>query len=296
MCPAQKCKPFQKRHPLSVWTAACFVASAVLISLTAGLIGIDNYAVISSVRTKPAQVLIASDSSPQQEWKVMTYNIRHARGTDNKISLRRIAQVIRQEEANVVALQEVDRYMWRSGFQDQVKQLAQLLGMNWAFAPSMKIGNFAYGNAILSHDPIQSATSVSLGGMWENRTMLQATISTNRGWIDVYTTHLGLSEEERVQQMPHVLRFLEQAKEPALWLGDFNMEASHPLLHMPERWKKLEQSEQRGTIMGKREIDHIYAAQPGGNVWEVQEVYVPVSIASDHLPVVANLRWTTAAD
>lgn len=290
MLPLLICKPFQGRKPAHLWVAACFIAGAILLYLSAGLVGMDNHAVTSTTRVKPAQVLLAAeDQDHPTSWTVMTYNIRHARGTDEKTSLRRIAQVIRQEQANVVALQEVDRYMWRSGFQDQVATLASELGMHWTFAPSLKIGKFSYGNAILSHYPIASAVSVSLGGFGENRTMLKATLITEDGFLEVYTTHLGLSEKERTRQMPVLLRYLEQAKEPALLLGDFNMEATHPLLQqLPKHWMKLEQDERRGTIMNNQEIDHMFALLAPDTAI-VEKVYVPVTIASDHLPVVARL-------
>ncbi|GIQ67384.1 endonuclease [Xylanibacillus composti] len=241
-------------------------------------------------------MLLAAKQDPVP-WNVMTYNIRHAKGTDDITSIRRIAQVIRQEQANIVALQEVDSYLWRSGFQNQVEELARELGMNWAFAPSLKLGRFAYGNAILSHYPIVSATSLSLGGLRENRILLKAVVATDWGEIEVFTTHLGLSEKERERQMPLLLRHLERAQEPAFLLGDFNMEAAHPLLQLlPERWNKLEQTEKRGTIMGNREIDHIYAVWPEAAAMRVQEVYVPVTIASDHLPVVARFISEAAVD
>ncbi len=47
--------------------------------------------------------------------RVMTYNIQHGEGLDGRIDLVRTAQVIRRSEANVVALEEVDRGVKRSG-------------------------------------------------------------------------------------------------------------------------------------------------------------------------------------
>ncbi|SDN35928.1 hypothetical protein SAMN04487897_102629 [Paenibacillus sp. yr247] len=52
----------------------------------------------------------------------MTFNIHHGEGL---------------EKADVIALQEVDRYRLRSGFVDQAKALAEQLGMDMRFAPSL---------------------------------------------------------------------------------------------------------------------------------------------------------------
>ena len=54
--------------------------------------------------------------------KFMTYNIQFGRGLDGIYDLDRIARTV--ESADVIALQEVERYFPRSGYVDQVKELA----------------------------------------------------------------------------------------------------------------------------------------------------------------------------
>ena len=49
----------------------------------------------------------------------MLWNIHHGEGTDGKIDLQRLADVIAKESPDVVMLQEVDRNMPRSGKVDQ---------------------------------------------------------------------------------------------------------------------------------------------------------------------------------
>ncbi len=51
----------------------------------------------------------------------MTYNIHHGEGTDGKLDLERIAALIKQEQADIVALQEVDRSATRTGKRDLAK-------------------------------------------------------------------------------------------------------------------------------------------------------------------------------
>ncbi|MGG4342090.1 endonuclease/exonuclease/phosphatase family protein [Paenibacillus lautus] len=67
---------------------------------------------------------------------VMSYNIHHGVGLDEQLSLQRIAEVIRDSGAEIVVLQEVDRfYGERSDFQDQAKELAGLLGITMLMVP-----------------------------------------------------------------------------------------------------------------------------------------------------------------
>lgn len=65
--------------------------------------------------------------------RVMTYNIHHARGMDGKVDPRRIAAIIRQEQPDIVALQEVDRGVPRSAGRDLTRELAEMTGMSGYF-------------------------------------------------------------------------------------------------------------------------------------------------------------------
>ncbi|MBL4641696.1 MAG: hypothetical protein JKX86_07725 [Verrucomicrobiales bacterium] len=65
--------------------------------------------------------------------RVMTYNIHHAEGLDGKVDLERIANVIRQSNADIVALQEVDKNTRRTGGIDMPADLARRTGMNIVF-------------------------------------------------------------------------------------------------------------------------------------------------------------------
>lgn len=75
------------------------------------------------------------------DMKVMTYNIRHGRGLDGKVNLHRIVNDIRNSGADIVALQEVDRFNIRSKFIDQPSFLAKRTGLTfWSFSTSMRWG------------------------------------------------------------------------------------------------------------------------------------------------------------
>ena len=68
--------------------------------------------------------------------RVLTYNIRHARGMDGTVSLARIGGVIRDSGGGLVALQEVDRCRLRSGLKHQAQRLGRELKMRAAFGPT----------------------------------------------------------------------------------------------------------------------------------------------------------------
>ena len=70
--------------------------------------------------------------SESRDVRVMSYNIHHGEGADGRLDLDRIAGVIRSEKAEVIGLQEVDRFWRRSDFVDQVAYLAEELDMHAA--------------------------------------------------------------------------------------------------------------------------------------------------------------------
>ena len=86
----------------------------------------------------------------------MSYNVHHGEGSDGRIDLERIAAVIKEEKADLVALQEVDRGVLRSGKRDLPAELAKLTGMSVFFENNFGYQGGEYGNAILTRLPVLS--------------------------------------------------------------------------------------------------------------------------------------------
>lgn len=162
--------------------------------------------------------------------RVMTYNIRHGRGMNQMVNLKRTLAELATADADVIGLQEVDRYSLRSGYKDQVKWLAQALDMYWVFAPSLSSGWRQYGNALLSKLPIESHEVVFLPSKREQRTALQAMLNWNGMFFQVVNTHLGLSLAERSGQMAKLMSLFCNDGISSVVLGDFNMSGTHQLM------------------------------------------------------------------
>ncbi|HEY0828433.1 MAG TPA: endonuclease/exonuclease/phosphatase family protein [Bacilli bacterium] len=222
------------------------------------------------------------------EVRVMTFNIRHGKGLNNKVNLERTSNVIKEANVDIVSLQEVDRYLPRSGFNDQIGRLAKNLKMYWCFSLSVGRGLSQYGNAILSKHPILEHHKIYLPGARERRSLLQATIQMgdNSRPLHVITTHLGVTAGERKQQFPLILEKLSTIKGPAIFMGDLNMDSRDPLLKdMFPAWQKIHLNPPVSTFITGKEIDHIYLNCPvmSAKGWTIS------SEASDHFPVVAQL-------
>jgi len=106
-------------------------------------------------------VVVARAELPK-EIRVVSFNIAHARGTDNKYDLPRIAKVIMAEKPDIVALQEVDRKTKRSDKVDQAAELGRLTGLNAVFEPALEFDGGEYGNAVLTRFAVRSHQNLEL--------------------------------------------------------------------------------------------------------------------------------------
>ncbi len=224
--------------------------------------------------------------------KLVTYNIRHGKGMDRRVSLPRIARVITDLEPDIVCLQEVDVRMPRSRFVDQALRLGELTGLRHVFGPSLKwpVGGL-YGNAILTRWEIENHTVTRLPGRDEPRSALSVRCATPFGPIRVISTHWGLESKERAEQGDAVAKLVADCEIPVLLAGDFN-ESSEMRGHEPLRvagLRRLGPDEPTYPSPDPTEwIDHVY----GSHHWSVLGVAVTPSLASDHRPVLLELQLT----
>src|SRR5574337_1995179 len=85
--------------------------------------------------------------------RIATYNIHKCRGLDQRVRPRRIAQVLGELDADIVALQEVVGQGSHT-HEDQTRYVAETLGYHPAFGENRRHNGGAYGNLLLSRFPI----------------------------------------------------------------------------------------------------------------------------------------------
>lgn len=233
--------------------------------------------------------MIHSSSTPahaKEPLTIMTFNIRHAQGRDGQIDLNQVAALLRDMDADIIALQEVDRFRRRSAYQDQVQTLATSLQMQWRYAPSVEQGSSQYGNAILSRFPIEQSEFIRLSGERESRSVLETTIRVGPLPLKVVTMHLGVGLADRLNQMPLLLERISSYDGPTVLMGDWNMSAVDPLLQpLTSKWTLLALPIEASTVENGRQIDHIYINYGGIQ----EEAWTHLTTSSDHKPVLARI-------
>lgn len=157
--------------------------------------------------------------------KIVTYNIQYGRGKDDRFDLDRIAGEV--AGADLIALQEVERFWTRSGGVDQPRAIARHFPEHyWAYGPGVDMhlsgsepGEASadrrrqFGNMLLSRAPLLTVRHHplpkygSLGPpMSLQRSALEAVIAVGAGHVRVYSIHLThLSSATRVPQVDALL-------------------------------------------------------------------------------------------
>ncbi|WP_162599837.1 endonuclease/exonuclease/phosphatase family protein [Nocardioides solisilvae] len=157
--------------------------------------------------------------------KVATFNIHGGLGPRGR-DLPQVVAEIRASGADVVMLQEVDRFRPRSGGIDMPAVLGAELGMEHAFAPNVRHGGRAeYGVATLSRFPILDTEHVLLPNDpgKEQRGVLRTRLAVGPEEVDVYNTHLDhTSDPLRRRQADQVRVLVERGGAPVVLGGDFN--------------------------------------------------------------------------
>ena len=240
--------------------------------------------------------------------RVMTYNIRSGNG-----NLAGTADAIRASAPDLVALQEVDvHWAERSNFVDQATVLGEQLRMQVRFA---RIYQFAgaspqdppreFGVALLSKFPILDWSNRIIARLSTQETnpvpaplpgFLEAKIDVRGTAVRVFNVHLDYRADPRVrqQQVAEMLTYIGDASAPTLLFGDLNAPPDAPeIQQLLERLRDAWPASAGPGLTDpadepRKRIDYVLASKH----FRVLFASVPVTLASDHRPVVADLVLT----
>jgi endonuclease/exonuclease/phosphatase family metal-dependent hydrolase len=157
--------------------------------------------------------------------KVLEWNTHHGIGTDGKYSLSRFVTWIVKSGANVVSLNEVERYVGSYGNEDQPARYAALLkaatGKTWYYNFAHRTGGTSgQGNLILSTFPVEDLDDYRLS---YDRSVSRVQILVNGIRVNVFSTHLDAdSSTRRATQMKQLKSWASSFSQQWVFAGDFN--------------------------------------------------------------------------
>ncbi|HRD46028.1 MAG TPA: endonuclease/exonuclease/phosphatase family protein [Caulobacter sp.] len=242
--------------------------------------------------------------------RLATYNVHRCVGTDRKLDVERVAEVIAACRADIVALQELDVGRRRTNHVDQAHRLAELLQMKSRFHPAMHIEEERYGDAILTALPERLVRAGALPTLpkfrgLEPRGALWVAVDLGGVELQVINTHLGLVPREQRKQAAALIGEDWMASEaftaPAVLLGDFN---ASPYSRTYGMLAAVIRDAQTGRARAPTatypsafpfmRIDHVFVAGDI-TVTAIESPFDPrARVASDHLPLVVELEIPTA--
>jgi endonuclease/exonuclease/phosphatase family metal-dependent hydrolase len=242
------------------------------------------------------------------ELRIVTYNIHKCRGLDRRVSPERIARVLADLDAGVIALQEVVHSHLDRDETDQARAIAGLLGMHCAFGQARAFRRTGrYGNAVLSRFPILGTKNYDItANPREPRACLRADIETPGGLVHVFNVHLGTGFYERRRQAHHLVshRILNNSelRGARVMLGDFNewtrgltTEFLTAHLESVDVHAFLRRRRTYPGVFPFLHLDHVYFDR----ALALEDFRVHRSrrslVASDHLPLVGDFGWRPAA-
>ncbi|MGN0931609.1 endonuclease/exonuclease/phosphatase family protein [Falsigemmobacter intermedius] len=235
--------------------------------------------------------------APQRALRVASYNVHKCIGTDGRFDPDRIREVIREIDADIIALQEVDR---RFGTRDGLLNLPELearTGLVPVPVSGIRNADGWHGNLLLVRSGlVQNVEQIALPGLEPRGAIVTDLQFDDHGPLRVIAAHFGLLRQSRARQVARLSSYLQASADmPALLMGDLNeWRSDHgSVLHglhaqistLPPAVASFPASRPRLPL------DRIIPFGPG--------VLSPVSahdsdlakVASDHLPIKAWLSF-----
>jgi len=237
----------------------------------------------------------SAQEPPPITLRLLTFNIKHGLGNDGTVDLERTAAVINAQQPDLVALQEVDNGVERTGGVDQARRLGELTGMHAVFGDFMEYQGGHYGMAILSRHPIIESQNHRLPPGAEPRSALAARVRVDDSGREIIFVgiHLYDTVEERLCQAKRVVDAMAAEAVPVILAGDFNSTPDSEVMSLiGGGWTLPDKGEDHLTFSSddpRREIDFI-GYRPGEIFEVVEQRVIAEPVASDHRPVLLVVR------
>jgi endonuclease/exonuclease/phosphatase family metal-dependent hydrolase len=231
--------------------------------------------------------------------KVMTWNTQHGTNLDS------IAQWIASSGANVVGLNEVEKYNYSWGYTDQparyVARLQSLTGKTWySHFAQRDGGSTGQGNLILSTFPFEDKQSYVLS---YSRSVSRAQILVNGIRVNLFGTHLDSDyADRRAQQMKELKYWASNFSQQWISMGDFNAwpgawEIATMTSSFYDAWARAVSmgiavayaGNEAGNTRNSR-IDYVFYSHSASRLYLKETRVLNTGTVSDHRPVIATFE------
>ena len=249
----------------------------------------------------------AETAEPPHQLRVLCYNVHWCLGTDGKYDVARLADVINKAKPDLVALQEVDVGVKRSGRVHDVRELSKLTGLAARFGPTQHYEGGLFGNAVMTRLPILDVAIHPLPytESTEKRTTyprgaIAVTMQGPDGKpLRFVSTHFQHNvPEDRVAEAKAINKLFAADDDGlrTILAGDMNaVPDAEPVTELLKKWTNAIDEAATPTAPATKprsRIDYVFY-RDASQFRVVESTVIPESIASDHRPVLAVLELSS---
>lgn len=248
--------------------------------------------------------LHAASAETPPTLRVLCYNIHYGQGMDGEYNIQRLAEVIKASKPDLVALQEVDVGVRRSGRVHQLQKLGELTGLTARFGPTQHYEGGLFGNAVLTRLPILDEliqplpyTDATPERQTYPRGALAITVQAPDGKpLRFISTHFQHNvPEDRVEEAKAINDLFAAPSDTlrTILAGDFNATPeAEPIAILEKRWTHAiddARTPSAPSVSPKSRIDYIFYREKN-QFRVVSSEVLPEAMASDHRPVLALIE------
>jgi endonuclease/exonuclease/phosphatase family metal-dependent hydrolase len=241
-------------------------------------------------------LLVSSLATVAQPLTVLTYNINHGSDLSGRTNLIRIGRIIRESNADLISLQEIDSATVASLGKDQLQQLANLTGFYPIFGSTeTQSQGGKTGLGILSRYPIIAHQHIPLPDPDQtgSRALLCAYIELpNHKTVRFCNSQFDDKlERGRGIQAGVVSTVLKPSIQPVIWTGDFNALPDEALLpQLRQYWFDAGWDTDTPTLPAAAARTDYVLTRPGGPLTPLAYQVLAEEKTAQHWPVVVRYR------
>jgi len=221
---------------------------------------------------------------------IASYNTHGGVGIDFRFAPERIARVLGELRADIIALQELRS---RAAGYDMLDLLRRSTGYQAIAGPTLKFAEGEFGNGLLTRFEVISAELIKLDVAGrEPRGAIDALLDVHGMQLRVIATHLGLHPLERREQITRLLDVVRTRSAPCtVLLGDLNewFLRRRALRWLHEHFGESPAHATYPSLLPVFALDRVWCTPAAA----LRDVRVHCSrlarVASDHLPLLAEL-------
>lgn len=231
---------------------------------------------------------VAKDKN--QSLKILSYNVRNARGMDDVTDFKRIADVINRINADIIAVQELDSATTRSGGVAVLDEITKHTNYHASYNKSIDYQGGGYGIGVLTKEKPIRKMAIPLPGSEEKRSLLVVEMPE----YIICCTHWSLTKADRLLSVDVINNFVNKYNNKPIFLaGDLNATSeSEEMRKLTNNWQILNDVSQPTipSVKPNKCIDYILMLKNDKYTARVTDTKVEAEpVASDHLPVWVNV-------